>query len=88
MSAFTACAVFGSRRTSGHGNSPCMQASASFAAVATLKARPHGATSGSEPGGGVWIGTLQVMGPGTQQPAPTPRELPSPGSRSTGVPTR
>jgi len=60
MSAFTDCAVYGSRRTNGHGNSPCVSASASRAVVATAGGRDEGATSGGEPHGAVWTRAVQI----------------------------
>ena len=60
MSAFTACAVYGSRRTSDHGGSPCVSGSASCAVVATAGGQSDGATSRSEPGGGVWMATVHI----------------------------
>ena len=59
-SAFTPCAVVGSRRTSGHGNSPCVSGSASCAVVANAGGQSDGATSGGEPGGGVWTRAVQI----------------------------
>jgi hypothetical protein len=60
MSALSAFAVCGSRRTSGHGGSPCGQESTSCALVAIAGGRADGLTSESEPGGGVWTRAVQI----------------------------
>ena len=92
VSAFTADAVYGSRRTSGHGNSPCVAGSRLLVAVVArppMRGSRMGPTSWSEPGGGVWIGTLQIMGAGNAAARPPRsrslrgREVGTPGSRST-----
>jgi hypothetical protein len=83
-SAFTACAVHGSCRNSGHGNSPCASGSASCAVVATAGGRVDGATSGGEPGRGVWSEALRIGGPECCVP-PYPQ---SPRGREVGTPGR
>ena len=62
MSTLMADAVCGSRRTSGHGNSPCESGSASCAVVAIGGGRADGFASGGEPGGGVWTSQVDVYG--------------------------
>ena len=65
MPAFTVLAVGGSRRTSGHGHSPCDPGSTPWAVLATPD-RPNSKRQPpmSEPGGGVWTRVVQIRGAG------------------------
>jgi len=60
LSAFTADAVYGSRRTSGHGGSLDHQRPPPAREVAIAGGRADGVASWGEPGGGVWTRVVQI----------------------------